>query len=87
MLPQDLLEGGASGQEIENQGDPETVAPDARLPEADLRVDGDAGEKLLSSWLLSECHAGSPRGYGQVHVRRSRGAEGLLLRRELSSSS
>ena len=48
IVVEDFRNAGATGQEIEDQGDPDPVSADARFAEADLRVDGDPLQQVLS---------------------------------------
>lgn len=52
VLVEDFLHGGARGQEVEEQGDPDTCAANARFAAADARVAGDAGQEVHDNELL-----------------------------------
>ena len=47
VLVQDLWNRPPGGEKIQNQGHPDPVSANARLPEAHLRVDGDPRQQLL----------------------------------------
>lgn len=49
---EEFFDGGAGGEEVEDEGDPEAGAFHARLAEADVGVDGDA--------LQQRVHARAP---------------------------
>jgi len=50
VIVQDLGDARASRQPIEDQGNPDSVAPNAGLSEADLGIDRNSGEQLFPSY-------------------------------------
>src|SRR5947208_15912412 len=48
IVRQDLGDGPAAGQEVEDQRDPDAMPPEARLAEADVGIDRDPGEYLIA---------------------------------------